>query len=423
MSVANSSPPVDAPASPPRPSPARLALSIAGALALALALGGLLTYCGRDGAKNPHARGGFAGGRPPTTVGVATAALGEIPIDQTALGTVTPVATIQVNARVSGQLMRVGFKEGQMVRKGQLLMLIDPRPYQAALDLARATLAHDKALLAGAQVDLRRYQGLKSQDSIAVQTYDDQKALVAQDQAQVAADQANVDTARLNLEYTRVTAPVAGRAGLRQIDLGNQVVANESTPVTVITQISPITVVFPLPEDIIPQVMAQHGGEGLPVTVSDRSGAQVLGQGKLLTLDNAVNTTTGTVNGRAQFANADGALFPFQFVNVTLHVNRLKSQVVVPTTAVRHGPQGDYVWLLNPDKTVRHVGVTVGPGTSETVSIASGLAPGQVVITDGGDRLRDGARVVLPGQATAGGRGRWDRGGHRRSNGSSQAAG
>ncbi len=356
-------------------------------------------------------------------MGVATAALGEIPIDQTALGTVTPVATIQVNARVSGQLMRVGFKEGQMVRKGQLLMLIDPRPYQAALDLARATLAHDKALLAGAQVDLRRYQGLKSQDSIAVQTYDDQKALVAQDQAQVAADQANVDTARLNLEYTRVTAPVAGRAGLRQIDLGNQVVANESTPVTVITQISPITVVFPLPEDIIPQVMAQHGGEGLPVTVSDRSGAQVLGQGKLLTLDNAVNTTTGTVNGRAQFANADGALFPFQFVNVTLHVNRLKSQVVVPTTAVRHGPQGDYVWLLNPDKTVRHVGVTVGPGTSETVSIASGLAPGQVVITDGGDRLRDGARVVLPGQATAGGRGRWDRGGHRRSNGSSQAAG
>ncbi len=407
MSVEKSPASAAPPLAPKRPSTARLTVSVLGAVGLAIALGALLTYCGKAGAKGPHAHGAFSGGRPATTVGVATAVLGEIPVDQSALGTVTPVATVQVNARVSGQLVKLGFKEGQLVKKGQLLMLIDPRPYQAALDLAQATLDHDRALLAGAEIDLKRYETLRARDSVAVQTYDDQRALVAQDQAQVRADQANVASARLNVEFTRVTAPVSGRAGLRQIDLGNQVVANESTPVTVITEVSPITVVFPVPEDVIPQIMAHHGGAGLGVTVTDRSGARILGEGRLLTLDNAVNTTTGTVNGRAEFANKDGALFPFQFVNVTLHMDLLKNQVVVPTTAVRHGPQGDYVWLLNADRTVRHQAVTVGPGTAETVSIASGLKVGDVVITAGGDRLRDGATVILPGQAPpmAGGKG------------------
>jgi multidrug efflux system membrane fusion protein len=382
---------------------------------VAVALAVLLSFCGRTGGAGPgqggpagahgrHGRGGGAGGpfgggaRPPTTVGVAKATVGSIPITQTALGTVTPMATVQVNARVSGQLFKVGFREGQMVKKGQLLMQIDPRPYQVALQQAQATLAHDQALLAGAQVDLDRYTTLKAQNSVAVQTYDDQVATVKQDQAQVKEDEASVANAKLNLEFTRITAPVSGRAGLRQIDIGNQVVSNESTPVTVITQIDPITIIFPLPEDAIGAVMAHRGGAGLPVTATDRSGVTVLGRGRLLALDNAVNTSTGTVNGRAMFKNPDGKLFPFQFVNITLLVDTLENQVIVPTTAVRHGPDSDYVWVLQPDRTVKQRPVKTGPGTPESVSIVSGLQAGESVITDGGDRLRDGAPVILPGQ-------------------------
>jgi multidrug efflux system membrane fusion protein len=386
---------------------------------VALALAALLTFCAKTPASGgpPGAAGGRRGGaggfagRPPTTVGTATASLGEIPIDQTALGTVTPMATVQVNARASGELVKLGFKEGQMVKKGQLLMQIDPRPYQAALQLAQGTLARDQALLANARLDLQRYAALKAQDSVSGQTYDTQASLVQQDEGLVRQDQANVASAKLNLDFTRVVAPISGRAGLRQIDQGNQVVANEATPVTVITQVDPITVIFPLPEDAIAAVMAHKGGAGLPVTVLDRAGGAPLAQGRLLTLDNAVNTTTGTVNGRAAFKNPDGKLFPFQFVNVILHVDTLHNQVVVPTTAVRHGPQSDYVWLLQPNKTVKQNPVVVGPGTAETVSITSGLKVGDVVITDGGDRLRDGAPVVLPGAAPAGGFG-GKRGGH-----------
>jgi multidrug efflux system membrane fusion protein len=395
-------------------------VSILVVVLVTIALAALLTFCskmgagsakgGPPGAHGRHAGGGagggaFAGGRPPTTVGVAKATLGSIPITQTALGTVTPMATVQVNARVSGQLFKVGFREGQMVRKGQLLMQIDPRPYEVALQQAEATLAHDQALLADAKLDLNRYSVLKAQNSIATQTYDTQVAAVNQDQATVKQDEATVANARLNLSFTRITAPVAGRTGLRQIDVGNQVVSNESTPVTVITQIDPITIIFPLPEDAIGEVMARHGGAGLEVTAMDRSGVTVLGHGRLLALDNAVNTSTGTVNGRAVFNNADGKLFPFQFVNIVLLVNTLENQVIVPTTAVRHGPNGDYVWVLQPGQpaTVKQRPIKTGPGTPETVSILSGLQAGETVITDGGDRLRDGAPVILPGQRGAGG--------------------
>jgi multidrug efflux system membrane fusion protein len=389
-----------------------------------------LTFCAKTpaaggppgaGAGRRGGAGGFSG-RPPTTVGTATASLGDIPIDQTALGTVTPMATVQVNARASGELVKLGFKEGQMVKKGQLLMQIDPRPYQAALQLAQGTLARDQALLADARLDLKRYAALKAQDSVSGQTYDTQASLVQQDEGLVRQDAANVASAKLNLDFTRVVAPISGRAGLRQIDQGNQVVANEATPVTVITQVDPITVIFPLPEDAIASVMAHKGGAGLPVTALDRSGGSVLAQGQLLTLDNAVNTTTGTVNGRAAFKNPDGKLFPFQFVNVILHVDTLHKQVVVPTTAVRHGPQSDYVWLLQPNKTVKQTPVVVGPGTAETVSIASGLKVGDVVITDGGDRLRDGAPVILPGAAPAGGYG-GKRGAHGQSGGGQHGGG
>jgi multidrug efflux system membrane fusion protein len=400
-----------------RRGPARQALAIVVVVVLAILVAALLAFCGRmggsaggPGAPGQHgARGGAAsgargagafgpGGRPPTTVGTVKAVTGDIPITQTALGTVTPMATVQVNARVSGQLVRVGFREGQIVRKGQLLMQIDPRPYQIALQQAQATLAHDQALLADAKLDLSRYATLKAQNSIATQTYDTQAATVRQDEASVMQDEASVASARLNLQFTHVTAPVSGRAGLRQIDVGNQVVSNESTPVTVITQLDPITIIFPLPEDAISGVMAHHGGAGLMVTALDRSNVAVLGHGRLLALDNAVNTSTGTVNGRAVFKNADGKLFPFQFVNVVLLVDTLENQVIVPTTAVRHGPAGDYVWVLQPNRTVKQRTIKTGPGTAETVSIASGLQAGESVITDGGDRLRDGAPVILPGQ-------------------------
>jgi membrane fusion protein, multidrug efflux system len=406
-----------------RRSRARQAIAILVVIAVAILLAVLLTFCGRAGgqhgaagAHGRHGRGAGAGGlgqgaRPPTTVGVAKATIGAIPITETALGTVTPMATIQVNARVSGQLFKVGFHEGQIVRKGQLLMQIDPRPYQVALQLAEATLAHDQALLADARLDLNRYTVLKAQNSVATQIYDTQVATVQQDVATVKEDEANVANAKLNLEFTHITAPVSGRTGLRQIDVGNQVVANESTPVTVITQMDPITIIFPLPEDAIGEVLAHHGGVGLQVTALDRSGGAVLGTGRLLTLDNAVNTSTGTVNGRAVFRNADGKLYPFQFVNITLLVDTLQNQVIVPTTAVRHGPNGDYVWVLQPNRTARQRPIKTGPATPETISVASGLQAGETVITDGGDRLRDGAPVILPGQG--GGAGGYGGHGHR----------
>jgi multidrug efflux system membrane fusion protein len=349
---------------------------------------------GAGGPGGPPGAGGFAGRMAPT-VGVAKAVLADVPITASALGTVTPVATIQVQARVSGNLDKVGFKEGQVVRKGQLLAQIDPRPFEIAVDQAAAQLAHDEALLADAKLDLGRYATLKAQDAVAVQTYDTQAALVKQDEATVANDRATLANAKLNLGFSRVTSPVSGRVGLRQVDAGNQVTANQSTPFTVVTQLDPITVVFSLPENDIGPVI-RRGGQGLPVSVYDRSGGTLLSTGKLLTLDNLIDPTTGTVKAKAIFGNADVALFPNQFVAVTVLVDTLKAQVVVPTTAVRHGPQGDFVWVLQADKTVKQRPVKVGPGAAETVSIASGLNVGESVITDGGDRLRDGGTVKLP---------------------------
>jgi multidrug efflux system membrane fusion protein len=364
-------------------------------------------------------------------VGVAEAVLGDIPITVNALGTVTPLATVSVNARVSGMLENVAFREGQVVRKGQLLAQIDPRPFQAALGQSEGALTHDQANLAGAQRDLDRYAKLHAQDSIAVQTWEDQVALVKQIQGQVATDRAAVEAARLNVNFTRILAPVSGRIGLRQIDPGNQITANESTPFAVVTQMDPITVIFSVPESAIGPI-EQHGGAGLQTKALDRAGGSVLATGSLATLDNLIDTTTGTVKARSVFRGVGGRLFPNQFVNVTLLVDTLKSQVVVPTTAVRHGPQGDFVWVLQPDQTVQARRVKVGPGTPETVSITSGLNVGESVITDGGDRLREGAQVVLPGQLPrgqgGGGRGggwqgRGGRSGHHHRPGDGQGGG
>ncbi|HEY2178312.1 MAG TPA: efflux RND transporter periplasmic adaptor subunit [Caulobacteraceae bacterium] len=407
----------------PRRSRLRTPVSIVVVILLALALAALLTFCvaqggggaGRGG--RGGGRGGPGGGRPAITVGVAKAVSGDIPITISALGTVTPLATVSVNARVSGMLDKVNFREGQIVRKGQLLAQIDPRPFQAAVGQAKGTLAHDEALLANARVDLARYAKLHAEDSIAAQTYDTQAALVRQDAATVVSDKANVESAALNLSFTHIVAPIGGRVGLRQIDPGNQITANEATPFAVVTQVDPITVIFSVPESAIGPIERQ-GGAGLATTALDRAGGTALAQGRLATLDNLIDTTTGTVKARSVFRNAGSALFPNQFVNVTLLVDTLHNQVVVPTTAVRHGPQGDFVWVLQPDQTVKSRPVKVGPGTAETISIVSGLAIGETVITDGGDRLKEDAKVVLPGQRPMGGfggrGGRGGGGGHHR---------
>jgi membrane fusion protein, multidrug efflux system len=394
----------------------RTLLGIVIVVLIAIVLAIVLTFCAAHGGGEPGGapgggpgghggRGGRfgsgPGGRPAVTVGVAKATLGEIPITQSALGAVTPLATVQVNARVSGLLDHVAFKEGQTVRRGQLLAQIDPRPFQVALDQAQGQLNHDQALLADAKLDLQRYSTLKAQDSISGQTYDTQAALVKQYEGAVFTDRATVANAKLNLSFSHVTSPVSGRIGLRQVDPGNQITANQTTPFAVVTQLDPISVVFSVPEQVIAPIVAK-GGAGLRVTVFDRAGGTSLAQGTLTTLDNLIDPTTGTVKARARFDNPKSALFPNEFVNVVLLIDVLKNQVVIPTTAVRHGPQGDFVWVLQPNRTVKSRPVKVGPGTPETVSIASGLNVGETVITDGGDRLRDGAKVVLPGQSPGG---------------------
>ncbi len=403
----------------------RTLVGVAVVIVVAVVLGLLLSRCAGGGQKGP---GGSASGRRPTvTVAVTKATLGDMPIQLEALGTVTPEATDQINARVSGMLVKVNFHEGQTVARGQILALIDPRPFQAALGQARGQLLKDQASLADAQLDLARYRTLLAQNSIASQTVDTQAALVKQDAAAVVSDKANVASAALNLSFCRIPAPVAGRVGLRQVDEGNQVVANSSTPITVLTELDPIDVVFAIPEVSIAALAKNgHGGAGvgLPVAALDRSGGAVLANGSLIAIDSQINTGTGTVNGKARLPNPGGALFPNQFVNVSVLVDTLKNQVIVPTTAVRHGPQGDFVWVLQPDQTVKSRTVTVGPGSAEAVSIAAGLKVGETVITQGGDRLQDGGKVVLPGQKPAyGGASAGAKGKHRHHGGASGGSG
>ncbi len=407
---------------PRRRAPWRTIIGIAVVILIAVALALGLRQCAAGGGKpggpgGPGGGRGGAGGRPSITVGVAKATLGDIPITLNALGTVTPAATVNVVPRVSGMLVQVNFKEGQMVRKGQQLALVDPRPFQVALDQARGQQLRDQALLDNARTDLKRYQTLKAQDSIAGQQVDTQASLVRQYEAAVVSDKGAVGAAQLNLSFARITAPVSGRVGLRQVDAGNQIVANSATPITVVAQVDPIDVVFSVPEDQIPAISQAAGptGGGLTVTTYDRTGGTVLAQGTLSTIDNVVDVNTGTVKAKARFANPNGALFANQFVNITLLITTLHNQVTVPATAVRHGSQGDFVWVLT-DHTVHQRAVKVGPGTGEIFSITSGLNAGETVITDGGDRLRDGGTVTLPGETPRMGGGAGGKGGHRHGN-------
>jgi multidrug efflux system membrane fusion protein len=344
----------------------------------------------------PVRRGRFQdGGNQP--VGVTRIRHGDIRIMVRALGAVTPLTTVTVTSQISGVLMKVGFQEGQIVRKGQFLAQIDPRPYQIALEQDKAQLARDEAALEQAQMDLTRYQTLAQQNSIPRQTAEDQVWIVKQDEGTVEFDKAQVKAQELNLVYCHIEAPVDGRVGLRLIDPGNYVQAGSSTGLVVLTLLKPISVMYNVPEDSLPQIMARTRTHAvLPVTVFDRSNTAQLGTGQFAAIDTQVDTTTGTVKLRAQFDNADERLFPSQFVNVQMLLDTLHDIVTVPVSAVQRGAPGTYVYLVNDDSTVSVHPITLGAQDGDLIAVQTGLNAGDRVVTDGADRLRDGAKVTIP---------------------------
>lgn len=394
---------------PPRKRISRRA-SIIGSVIAVVALAGIgwlawhLTHPSADAAA-----GGFAGGRrgaPATTVGVATAERASIPIVLEALGTVTPQATVRVRPQVSGVMEKVLFKEGQMVKAGELLATIDPRQFEMALMQATGQRQRDEAQLDSARVTLQRFKTLLEQDSIARQEVDTQAALVKQLEGTVVVDKASEGTARLNLGYTRVVAPVSGRVGLRTVDVGNVVNSGDANGIALITQITPIDVVFAIPQDQVGELQQNAAkGQAMQVTALDRTRAVTLDTGSFASLDNQVDITTGTVKAKARFSNSQLNLYPSQFVNVRLQVRTIENAVVVPVTALRLGSSGDYVYVVNQDRTVSLRPVKRGQATVEKIVIVSGLEVGERVITEGADRLKDGASVVLPGDAPGAGMG------------------
>ncbi len=365
---------------------------ILGVLVLFALVGWLLTPS--KAARTPPP-GRFAGGGPMPVV-VASARTGDMPITLIGLGTVTPLATVTVQSQISGQIMKIAFKEGQSVKAGDPLIQIDPRPYQVALEQAEGALARDKALLANARVDLDRYQTLFAQDSIAEQQLATQKSLVAQDEGNVRTDQGQIDAAKLNLTYCHIVSPITGRVGLQQVNVGNYVTPAEPNGLVVVTQLQPIAVVFTLPEDDIPPILKQmRAGATLPVTAWDKTNTQQLATGTLQSIDSQIDTTTGTIRLKAIFPNADQGLFPQQFVNIVLLLDTLHNATLIPQAGVQRGAPGTYVYVVNADQTVNVRKVTLGPGDATNISITQGLAPGDTVVVDGADKLKDGARVLL----------------------------
>ena len=417
---------------PPRSKRARIIGSII-AVAVMLGLGGLAWYLTHEpkaeaggpgaapgaaaggGRAGPGGPGGGRGGRLATTVGVATAELADIPVSVDALGTVTAAATATVRPQVSGILQKIHFAEGQLVKAGQVMATIDPRPFEMALLQASGARQRNEAQLASARVTLERFRTLLSQDSIARQEVDTQAALVKQLEGTSMTDRAAEGIAKLNLGHTQIKAPITGRVGLRVVDMGNLVGSGDAAGIAVITQLSPIDVEFAVPQDRVPDLQESiRIGSGLPATAFDRTRTVPLASGKFAALDNQVDVQTGTVRAKARFANTDQKLFPSQFVNLRLELRTIKGAVMVPVTALRNSSTGDFVYVLNAaERTVAVRPVTRGQATVDKVEIRTGLKAGEQVITEGADRLKDGARVTLPGdkpQAGGGGR-RGGRGG------------
>ena len=328
---------------------------------------------------------------------MAKVANGDINITLNALGTVTPLRNVTITAQVAGNLLKVNFKEGQVVKEGDALAEIDPRPYQAQLTQYEGALARDEALLANAKIDLDRYTTLFTQDSIAKQQLDSQKSLVHQYEGTVKSDQGQIDNAKVNISYTKITAPVSGRVGLRQVDPGNNVSVGGA--IVVITQLKPIDVLFTIPEDNLPPVLKKmHAGDKLQADAYDRAGTTKLASGSLASLDNQVDTSTGTVKAKAEFVNDDESLFPNQFVNVRLLLDVMHNAIVIPTSALERGSAGLFVYVVQDDHTVQVRNIKTGPTEGEKVAITDGLKVGETVVTSGADRLREGSKVELPGE-------------------------
>ncbi len=402
------------------PSRRRKVLWAAGALAAVLALGFIVHLR----LTHPAAGGNFRGaGRNALAVGVARVSSGDVPLTIDSLGTVTPLATVTVHPQVTGPLVKLDFTEGQMVKAGDVLAEIDPRPFQASLDQAQGQLQHDQASLANARVDLERYKTLLAQNSVAEQTFATQQATVLQDEATVITDRAAVETAQLNLGYCRILSPVSGSVGLRQVDIGN-VVSAYSTEIVVVTQLQPMSVLFTVPEDNLSEVVKRlHSGEKLAVAAYDRTFTTLLDTGVLANTDNEIDTTTGTLKLRAMFNNSEGELFPSQFVNARLTLDTLHNQILVPGAAVQQGASGTYVYLVDAADPPGPPGAPGTPGASRCagqrsgraraichhwavyrqhdLGYATGYRSGRTVVVEGADQLRDGSFVTIQGASPA----------------------
>jgi membrane fusion protein, multidrug efflux system len=353
------------------------------------------------GGAGRHAR---AGQTPPQSVGAATIGKGDIRVILNALGTVTSLDTVTVLTQINGQLVKVGFKEGQTVKKDDFLAQIDPRPYQVALEQAQGNLVQQQGLLAQAKSDLLRYETLERKNSIAQQQVSDQRFLVQQYTGTVKSDQAAVDNAKLNLIYCHITSPIDGQVGLRLVDPGNFIQTSNTTGIAVITEMQPISVLFSLPQQDVPDIIQQiRSGATLSVAAYDQANVNLLATGKLATLSNQIDTTTGTLTMRAIFDNPDERLYPNEFVNARLLLKTLKDVVRVPVPAVQHGAPGTFVYVIGPNNTVSVQPVKLGPTDNGYQQVLSGLQPGQRVVTDGTDRLAAGVKVTVPAQNQAAG--------------------
>ncbi|RUW08032.1 MAG: efflux RND transporter periplasmic adaptor subunit [Mesorhizobium sp.] len=343
-------------------------------------------------------RGGDLGAQP---VAVASVTQADIPITLEALGTVTSLSTVTVRPQVSGQITAIAFTEGEMVKKGDFLAQVDDRTLQASLHQLQGQLKHDQALLTDARLDLDRDLKLTS-NAITQQAVDLQRATVQSDEGTVMSDQAQIEAVEVNIANSHIVAPADGRIGLRLVDQGNYVTPSDSTGIAVITEMQPISVLFSLPEDTLAEVLEQtHGNAGLKATLFDRNDTKQIAEGTLQTIDNQIDPTTGTVKLRAVFANADGGLYPNQFVNVHLLVRALTGVTVLPNAAIQHGAPGTFVYQLNDDSTVSVKTVSLGPGDASVTQLLSGLPPGAKVVVDGVDRLKDGAKVTVPDNSAA----------------------
>ena len=374
-----------------------------------LLLGGAGYWAWQRPVAEPAAPAGKPGAGRPFPVQAVVVKPGDIDITLAALGTVTARNTVTVKPRVDGQLVRINFREGERVKAGEVLAEIDSRPFQAQLDQVSGQLARDQALLANARLDLERYRGLLAKDSIAKQQVDVQEAQVRQYEGVVKADQALVDSAQLQLSFTKVTAPLAGRLGLRQVDVGNMVRSSDAAGLVVITQTQPINVLFTIPSDnLSPVVSRLRAGESLTVEAFERDGKAKLASGHLQTVDNQIDTATGTVKLKAEFANADDRLFPNQFVNVRLRVETRKEALLIPLAALQRGTKGSFVYVVGPESAVSVRPVVPGQASGDVVAIEQGLAAGEQVVTDGLDKLREGAKVEVttPGAGSKGGEGK-----------------